>query len=65
MHVVEKFYPDFGLMGWCLECHLTIPGAMERKKAIPEKPGSTVLKNAKGPKGHYRPNLTDCLTCHK
>lgn len=65
MHVVEKFYPDFGEMGWCLDCHLTIPGSIERKMAIPVKAGSSVLKNAKGPKGYHRPNLTDCLTCHK
>lgn len=65
MHVVEKFNPDFGLMGWCMECHLTIPGAQERKAATPAGPGSTSLKNAMSPIGHHRPNLTDCLTCHK
>lgn len=65
MAVVEKRDADFGLMGWCLRCHLTIPGALERKRAEPESPGSIFLKNAKTPKGHYRANLTDCLTCHK
>jgi hypothetical protein len=65
MHVVEKHHPDFGLMGWCLNCHLTIPGAMERKRAIAATTDPTKIKNADHPHGdHTRPNLTDCLTCH-
>lgn len=64
MHVVEKFNPDFGLMGWCLECHLTVPGALERKRAVAVE-GSTKLLNALRPDGTHRPNLTDCMTCHK
>lgn len=65
MHVVEKFNPDFGRMGWCLKCHLTIPGTLERKRATPESEGSAILLNALRPDGRHRPNLTDCLTCHK
>ncbi len=63
--MVEKQHPDFGQMGWCMECHLTIPGALERKRAIPESPGSSILAQLKRPDGSYRPNLTDCMTCHK
>jgi hypothetical protein len=65
MHVVEKFHADFGQMGWCLNCHLTIPGALERKRTTPESPGSAKLLNALRPNGLPRPNLTDCMTCHK
>ncbi len=65
MPVVAKVNPAFGTMGWCLDCHLTIPGMLERKRAIPEREGSTFIKNAKTPAGHLRPYLTDCLTCHK
>ncbi len=65
MHVVKRFFPNFGQMGWCMECHLTLKGAMERKRATPEKPGSFRLLNALRPDGSHRPNLTDCLTCHK
>lgn len=65
MDVVEKFDPDFGLMGWCLKCHLTLPGALERKRATPETEGSARLMAAFRPDGRLRPNLTDCMTCHK
>ncbi|MCZ6729649.1 MAG: cytochrome c3 family protein [SAR324 cluster bacterium] len=65
MHVVKKFNPSFGDMGWCLECHLTIPGALERKRAMAVGPDSKTLKNMLRPSGEYRPNLTDCMTCHK
>ncbi len=65
MDVVEKFDPDFGLMGWCLKCHLTLPGALERKRATPEAEGSARLMAAFRPDGRLRPNLTDCMTCHK
>ncbi len=64
MDVVKKFNPDFGLMGWCLECHLTLPGTLEQKRATGME-GSMKLVNAKHPGGNYdRPRLTDCLTCH-
>lgn len=65
LDVVTIQNPDFGLMGWCMKCHLSIPGMMERKRGTPASPGSTVVMNAKTPAGHYRPNLTDCKTCHK
>ena len=65
MDVVEKVNPNFGQMGWCLECHLKIPGTLERKRAVPEKEGSAKLMSHLRPDGRYRPNLTDCLTCHK
>ncbi|MBI3993196.1 MAG: cytochrome c3 family protein [Candidatus Lambdaproteobacteria bacterium] len=65
MPTTVKQDANFGTMGWCLQCHLTIPGMMERKRAEPASEGSAFLKNAKTPKGHYRPHLTDCLTCHK
>jgi hypothetical protein len=65
MHVVKKFNPDFGDMGWCLECHLTVPGALERKRAVAVGDGSMKLMNAMRPDGTHRPNLTDCMTCHK
>lgn len=65
MDVVEKFDPDFGLMGWCLKCHLTLPGALERKRATPEAAGSARLMAGFRPDGRLRPNLTDCMTCHK
>lgn len=66
MDVVKKVNPDFGKMGWCLTCHLKIPGAKERKQAIAVSFGSMELKNFKHPSGDYtRPNLSDCLTCHK
>ncbi len=65
MHVVEIFHPNFGQMGWCLACHLTVPGALERKRATPVSATSTKLLNATRPNGLPRPNLTDCMTCHK
>lgn len=65
LDVVKKVDPNFGKMGWCLSCHLTIPGALERKRAVPEHPGSSKLKAAFRLDGRLRPNLTDCMTCHK
>ena len=65
MHVVKKFNPSFGNMGWCLECHLTVPGALDRKRAVAAGDGSMKLMNALRPDGTHRPNLTDCMTCHK
>ena len=65
MDVVQKADPNFGLMGWCLTCHLQQPGAMERKRAAAAGPGSTTLVDAMSAKGYHRPNMTDCLTCHK
>ena len=65
MDLVEKFDPSFGQMGWCLACHLKIPGAMERKHAVASTTDPTKLKDYQHPSGDYiRPNLSDCLTCH-
>ena len=65
--VLEKpLEANFGTMGWCLDCHLSVPGAMEAKRAIPASAATpTVLRNAKRPDGTHRPHLTDCYTCHK
>ncbi|MBI4082193.1 MAG: cytochrome c3 family protein [Candidatus Lambdaproteobacteria bacterium] len=65
MQVVQLADANFGLMGWCLACHLKIPGTLERKRATPEAPGSAKLMSGLRPDGRHRPNLTDCLTCHK
>jgi hypothetical protein len=63
--VVHKVDPDFGKMGWCLSCHLKVPGTLEQKRMTPESEASMVLLHAKHPSGNYvRPRLTDCLTCH-
>lgn len=65
MDAVTKANPDFGLMGWCLECHLTIPGAKARKRALGEGAGGEAIAEYKHPSGDYRrPLTTDCLTCH-
>jgi hypothetical protein len=64
LHVVEKQNPAFGTMGWCLECHLKVPGTLEQKRGIPQAVGSMILANQKHPRGYSRPRLTDCLTCH-
>ncbi|MDH5753376.1 MAG: cytochrome c family protein [Deltaproteobacteria bacterium] len=65
MDVVVKQNPAFGQMGWCLECHITIPGTQERKRAIAATLTSLEVKNYKHPSGDYgRPILSDCLTCH-
>ena len=65
MDVVKKAVPNFGKMGWCLGCHLTLKGVPEQKRAIAASTNSKKLKFAKHPSGNYnRPRLTDCLTCH-
>jgi hypothetical protein len=65
MDVVHKYNPDFGLMGWCLQCHLTIPGALEMKRAIASTTDPHKTKDSNHPHGDYRrPLLTDCLSCH-
>lgn len=65
MDVVEVYDANFGQMGWCLKCHLTIPGTLERKRAIASSTNPRKTKNSDHPSGDYtRPLLTDCLTCH-
>jgi hypothetical protein len=63
MDVVQIYYPAFGQMGWCLECHLSLAGTLEQKRATGME-GSMKLVNFKHPGGYDRPRLTDCLTCH-
>ena len=65
MDVVKKYNPDFGMMGWCLDCHLKQPGTLEQKRGTPESLTSMRLLHSQHPSGNYqRPRLTDCLTCH-
>ncbi|HKI98951.1 MAG TPA: cytochrome c3 family protein [bacterium] len=65
MNVVHKYYSDFGTMGWCLKCHLTIPGTLEFKRAVASATNPHITKDSIDPNGGYRrPLLTDCLTCH-
>jgi|TARA_B110000240_G_scaffold55467_1_gene63121 hypothetical protein len=74
MTVVKKVDANFGKMGWCMECHLQVKGAKQRKRA-----GSTLdgWFNAKemdakrevaigliNEKGYHNPNMLDCYTCH-
>ena len=71
MSVVDN---NFGKMGWCMECHLQVMGAKERKRT-----GNTLAGwfNAKendikreaaiglvNAEGFHNPNTLDCLTCH-
>ncbi len=64
--VVEKQVKNFGKMGWCLECHLRVPGAMERKRAIATSSEDLKTKEWQHPStGIARAHLTDCLTCHQ
>jgi len=32
MDVVKQVDENFGRMGWCMECHLQVKGAKERKR---------------------------------
>ena len=65
LDVVYKVDPMFGKMGWCLACHLTVPGTLEQKRDTPETLTSMRLLHSQHPGGNYqRPRLTDCLTCH-
>lgn len=74
MDVIKKVDQNFGLMGWCMECHLQVKGAKERKRT-----GNTLAGwfNAKeldqkrevniglvNDKGYHNPNMLDCYTCH-
>jgi Class III cytochrome C family len=65
MDVEHKAYPDFGLMGWCLNCHLTIPGTLGIKRAMASPDNPRQFLDYKHPGGGYRrPLLADCVTCH-
>lgn len=67
MEVVQVANPEFGTMGWCLSCHLTVPGTVERKKATPDEKDPKAVANMTNPMRNniHRPLLTDCWTCHK
>ncbi len=74
MDVVQKVDKDFGMMGWCLECHLQVKGAAERKSAMSTMGGWFRAKEEdeerakkiqlEDPRGFHSANLTDCFTCH-
>lgn len=62
---VVKKPAGFGLMGWCLKCHLKIPGTLGIKQAIASPTNPRQFLDYKHPGGNYRrPLLADCVTCH-
>lgn len=62
---VIKKPAGFGLMGWCLKCHLKIPGTLGIKQDIPSPTNPRQFLDYKHPGGNYRrPLLADCVTCH-
>ena len=71
MYVVDNF---FGKMGWCMECHLQVKGAKERKRTgstlagwIHAKENDIKREAAIGlvyDKGFHNRNTLDCLACH-
>lgn len=74
MEVAQVVDSNFGEMGWCLQCHLEVKGAVARKRALntlqgwfnakeqDEKREKLIgLENAKG---YHNPVLTDCYSCH-
>ena len=74
MDVVKQVDANFGKMGWCMECHLQVKGAKERKRTGSTLDGWYHAKemDAKrevaigliNEKGYHNPNLLDCYTCH-
>ena len=74
MDVVKQVDENFGRMGWCMECHLQVKGAKERKRASNTLDGWYHAKemDAKrevaigliNEKGYHNPNMLDCYTCH-
>ena len=74
MEVITQVDENFGKMGWCMECHLQVKGAKERKRTgntmagwfhaeeMDEKREISIgLINEKG---FHNPNILDCYTCH-
>ena len=74
MEVVKVVDRSFGGMGWCMQCHLQVKGAVDRKRT-----GNTMagwfnareldqerekLLHLVNKKGHHNPNMNDCYTCH-
>ena len=74
MDVVKQVDDNFGKMGWCMECHLQVKGAKERKRTGSTLEGWYHAKemDAKrevaigliNEKGYHNPNMMDCYTCH-
>ena len=74
MDVVKQVDDNFGKMGWCMECHLQVKGAKERKRTGSTLDGWYHAKemDAKreeaigliNEKGYHNPNMLDCYTCH-
>ena len=74
MDVVKQVDANFGKMGWCMECHLQVKGAKERKRTGSTLDGWYHAKemDAKrevaigliNEKGYHTPNLLACYTCH-
>jgi hypothetical protein len=74
MQVVVKVDQNFGGMGWCMECHLQVKGAVERKRAMNTLAGWFNAKENDAKReaamhlvddnGYHTPNMNDCFTCH-
>ena len=74
MDVIQQVDENFGTMGWCMECHLQVKGAKERKRTGNTMAGWYDAKemNVKreaaiglvNDKGYHNPNMLDCYTCH-
>ena len=74
MEVVSVVDENFGKMGWCMECHLQVKGAKDRKRTGNTMAGWYHAKemDAKrevsigliNEKGFHNPNMLDCYTCH-
>lgn len=74
MPVIVQVDENFGKMGWCLQCHLEVKGAVAQKRAISTMGGwfnakeqnevREKLIQLKNAKGYHNPVLTDCYTCH-
>jgi hypothetical protein len=74
MEVAYVVDENFGGMGWCMQCHLQVEGAIERKRAMSTLDGWFNAKENEAKreaqaylineKGYHNPNLLDCYTCH-
>ena len=74
MEVVVKVDKNFGGMGWCMECHLQVKGAVERKRTMDTLAGWFNAKENDQKReaamhmiheeGYHNPNMNDCYTCH-
>ena len=74
MDVIKQVDENFGAMGWCMECHLQVKGAKERKRTDNTLDGWYHAKemDAKrevaiglvNEKGYHTPNMLDCYPCH-